>query len=134
MASKELPPHTADVLEVFARADIRDGLLWSAWNDSEVISFSANCSDIFHWGTADAEEILPEDIPLLQACLEDLESVDKAYWLAELFAARKRGMRPQGPVFDRYIKDEPHRRFFLDCGPERTDSPIYGHENQGEEF
>lgn len=86
------PGFTYDVLELFYLADLCDGLMWSTKDG--VVTFSTLCSDVFWWGTADAEGITPDDLPLLHQCLADLREVDQEYLVPELFAARKRGLRP----------------------------------------
>lgn len=66
-------------------------------------SFYMACSDTFAWGCADAEDITPEDIPLLRQTLSDLKAAGgySEMWLGVLFCARKRGMRPM----NRWMKD-----------------------------
>jgi hypothetical protein len=91
----------------------------------------ANCSDLFHWATADAEEVRPEDVPLLRQTLTDLKAIEKdnaesvaTAWLPELYAARKRGMRPQGAFYAvGDIQREPLAlvALFDAAGPERDD-------------
>lgn len=125
-----LPAHTADVLAVYASADVTDDLYWYIERGEE-IRFSAKCSDTFWWGTADGEAIDPEDIPLLRSCLDDLARLDATYFVGELFAARKRKMRPMRlwlgthPSQDGTARNKgetepgPVRDLFLACGPER---------------
>jgi hypothetical protein len=97
MPNWTLPPHAADVIALFAfphGADLSDdALFWRTYDDGRIKVF-VNCSDTFEWGTADLEEIKPEDIELLQQCLDDLKEIDERYFLGELFAARKRNWRP----------------------------------------
>lgn len=114
------PDFILRVLQAFDRADSYDSLFWKARVD-EPIRFFANCSDLFYWATADAEEILPEDLPLLEQTLEELIEIDERHLLAELFCARKRGMRPQGACYrGMYGFRNPEVRTLFDaCGPER---------------
>ena len=127
----ELPPHAADVMYLFGfpyGADCTDGLWWRAYEDGQIKLF-AQCSDTFHWASADMEEIEEDDIPLLRQCLEDLKAVDEQYLLDVLFAARKRKMRPMSlwlafrdPKTGEYDRDKPRwesHQLFLDAGPER---------------
>ena len=110
-----------EVLAVYARADIYDGLFWKV-KDRQVELF-AMCSDLFWWATADLEPILPEDVPLLWSCLDDLLDVgDSAeVYLSELYAARKRGMRPQQPYYRKEFDSvEGLPALFDKCGPERN--------------
>ena len=67
------------------------------------------CSDLFYWATADGEVWLPEDVPLMWQCLDDLKAADKTYgtcYLLELFCCRKRQMRPQHPYFRNYDREK----------------------------
>lgn len=66
---------------------------------NRAVKVFARCSDWFAWASADAEEITKDDLPLLQQALGDLRKVDATYYLAELFASRKRRMRPQKPRY-----------------------------------
>ena len=95
-----------------------------------------DCSDIFLWGCADAEEINDaDDLELLRQSLKDVTDIDKSCpWGPALYAARKRQERPQGAfykyldVYD-YKKDQPREfneeatakmhKLFNDAGPER---------------
>lgn len=84
------------VLAVFERADLFESLIWRVDMTAAgqpTVKLFATCSDFFHYATADLEEITVADIPLLASCLTALSGVDVAY-LGELFAARKRRMRP----------------------------------------
>ncbi len=105
-----------EVLELFS--DDNSSLMWSVENG--VVSFAVNCSDVFAWGCADAEDITPENISILRKAMEDCELANKAtrnFWSGELFACRVRGMRPQGAA---YPKNHPELWPLLDaCGPVR---------------
>lgn len=113
------------VLDVFRDADSFQFLMWRRTDTG--IRFAAMCSDTFAWGTADAERIEPEDVPLLRQCLVDLRTADPRLGecdLPELFAARKRGMRPMRlylyPKHERTDAGWPAvRELFLAAGPER---------------
>lgn len=115
-----------DVLDVFNRADSYESLLWRRTDAG--MRFAAMCSDTFHWASADAEPIEPEDVPLLRQCLEDLRAADPQLGecdLPELFAARKRGLRPMRlflwPKHQREYEGWPAvRELFLAAGPERN--------------
>ena len=94
------PYEAAEVLALFDQADDHEGVFWRVDMDhGRDVKLFANCSDLFYWATADAEEITREDIPLLRQTLADLKAVDAAYNLNELFAARKRKLRPQRPCY-----------------------------------
>lgn len=103
------------VLLVFAHADIRDELLWHGTRNG--IRFHANISDLFDWGTADAEPIDPEDVGALEQAYRDCLAVGAARCTAELYAARRRGMRPQGAA---YPVVPAAQALFNACGPKRT--------------
>lgn len=109
------------VLRTFAMApnDSNDMLLWRTDGRYAPITFFASCSDFFYWGTADAEEIKPEDIDALEQAFADVRAAgadEGQYWGAVLYAARKRGMRPQRPA----RPQAPALAALFDaCGPER---------------
>lgn len=102
------------VLAVFFQADIRDELLWRV--DGDKVTFAANVSDIFEWGTADAEEITPDTLPELLKAYDDLNAIDGGFWTAALYAARKRHLRPQGAA---YPVEHEFAVLFDECGPKR---------------
>jgi hypothetical protein len=124
------------VLRVFAFENC-DSLFWRGSGPNGIdgpIVFSASCSDFFWWGTADVEEITYTDVPALEQALLDLKAVtdypttftgqggpltyDWTHLAGELYAARKRQMRPQGAA---YSKDWPPAiiALFDACGPVR---------------
>lgn len=107
------------VLGIYHEADLYDGLIWRPVSDG--IQFAAICSDTFSWGTADLEDITPDDLPLLAQSLDDLHPHDEEYLLGELFAARKRGMRPMRLWLDNAnaVSTDGARDLFLAAGPER---------------
>jgi hypothetical protein len=95
------PEEAAAVLSVFERADDYESLMWRVdmSADSRDVKLFALCNDLFHWATADCEEIAAGDVPLLESCLTDLRATKEDWYFAELFAARKRGLRPQKPFY-----------------------------------
>ena len=102
------------VLKLTAEDDC--GLRWA--DDGE---FFINCNDLFWWGTADAEDVTPDNISLLADSLADCERVlpeSGPIYAGELFACRVRRMRPQGCAYPRHKELWP---LFDACGPERTD-------------
>ena len=120
----DVTPHeAAGILRFWHEADIgADGLFWKVGSDgdSRPVSLFAICSDTFAWATADAEEIMPADLPLLEKCAADLGYLNSG-WLPYLYAARKRGMRPMR-AFYRDMGDDSRadlRPLFDACGPER---------------
>jgi hypothetical protein len=117
------PYEAAEILRVWQMADIGSEGIW--WKVSEAASdgdrrevrLFAICSNVFDWATADLEEITRDDAGLLQSCAADLGELEKG-WLPELFAARKRRMRPMRPVY-REMSGEHLVALFDACGPER---------------
>lgn len=78
------------------------------------LTANVNCNDLFYWASADLEPIENEvDLEMLHECLE--LDVSRG---AELYACRRRKMRPQNCVLSK-IPDQmkPH---FEACGPPRT--------------
>lgn len=109
------PDFLVEVLTIFANAESHDTLLW--WAKPDGIELWANVSDVFDWGSADAEAITPERLPALRQALVDLTEAHATGWIAELYAARIRGMRPQGAS---YPTSRAAQALFNACGPERT--------------
>lgn len=91
-------------------------LFWRYDNDN--VRFFIMCSDVFAWGTADCEELTPDNIHELRKAHDDLCNIDPKHALltGDLFAARMRKMRPQGAAYPTNKEIWP----LLDaCGPER---------------
>jgi hypothetical protein len=109
------------VLRVFSWADATADLYWRCDDQYAPVCFFADCSDTFDWGSADNEEITPQNIELLEQSVNDvaaLVSVSRWGYLGiALFCARVRGMRPMQTYVDA-IPDE-CKRLFDACGPER---------------
>jgi len=99
------------VLALFANADAHDELFWHA--DGKLF---ANVSDVFDWGSADAEPITPDRLPLLEQAYTDLKGLNAEEYTAALYAARARGMRPQGAA---YPEGAAVQALFDECGHER---------------
>lgn len=85
------------VLAVFEKADDYESLFWKV--EGSEIRLWAACNDWFFWATADGEEITPGDFPLLETTLDDLLRIGAAEYLSELYASRKRRMRPQSACY-----------------------------------
>lgn len=110
---------TYKVLNTFEVADCHDLLFWRCQPDGS-IKFAAMCNDVFWWATADAEDIEEEDLPLLQQTLRDLKEIDQRHYLPELYAARKRKLRPQGAFYDAAKADDKGLSELFDAaGPPR---------------
>jgi len=106
------------VMAIFQKSECTESLMWRVLDDS--IAFSVNISDVFAWGGADAEEISYQDLPLLVETWADLTVLDKTLWLPELYAARKRGERPQGAAYPSALDGWKLKELFDACGPVRT--------------
>jgi hypothetical protein len=104
---------THRVLRLVSKYDIYDSLFWNSKPQ-----FFMNVNDDFWWGTADLEEITTANIDALEQAITDCEKVSDvgSVYAPMLFAARIRGIRPQGASYP------PERELWplLDaCGPER---------------
>ena len=66
----------------------------------KVISLNVNCSDVFVWGCADAEEVEYEEIPKLF----DYWEKDNIFGV-DVWCIKKRNMMPQKPVYDEIMKE-----------------------------
>jgi hypothetical protein len=114
-----LPAHGAEVLWLFGfphGADAHASLFWRSADDGTLDLF-AQCSDTFAIAAADVELIEGGDVPLLRACLDDLRVVDATYLLGELFASRKRRLRPM----EAWLRDltPAQRALFEDAATDR---------------
>lgn len=83
------------------------------------VKFFADVSDVFCWGSADCEEVRREDLADLERARADLDALENGEptCLAELYAARKRGQRPQGAWYRGL--EAALRPLFDACGPLR---------------
>lgn len=108
-----------DVLSIFAFDNTED-IWWRTDGKYAPVTFFVLCNDLFWWGTADLEQITPDNLPALkQAFVDAGEAADHGVSLAAyLFCARQRGMRPQGAQY-KYIEPE-LQPLFDACGPART--------------
>lgn len=125
--------------------DLWESLWWRTDGEYAPVRFFVNCSDLFWWGTADAETLTPENLPELFKAVRDVRAVHGVdcgssdllkmghekgvkddLWNnhynagsigALLFCCRARKMRPQRPYW-KHI-DEKILPLFLACGPER---------------
>ena len=130
------------ILKVGWEADSSDYVFWRPDGPDGWRAF-ATCSDFFAWATADCEEIAPDDIPLLRQCLADLQNIEREYqgkvydtlsrperndaiatvYLSELFASRKRKLRPMRCVYeDDHAIGPKLAELFDAAGPPRDDS------------
>lgn len=100
------------VLETIATADAHRDLWWRTDGEYAPIRFFINCNDAFIWGSADCEDVTPENVELLQQAYGDYEAHGGL-----LFCARMRKMRPQGAMY--HYLDKKYWGLFDACGPER---------------
>lgn len=116
---------TTRVLELFSlsHADTYDNLFWRV--DDGTLSLYANVSDVFDWGSADCEPITADTLPVLEQAYADLKAIDAAEYTAELYAARQRGVRPQGAAYpgDKSRAWREVSALYDACGPEREIGP-----------
>ncbi len=108
---------------------ITDGevLMWHEDENGGLV-FALNVNDTFYWGTADCEPVTPDDFPDLASARDDVKSLtgvlgydewtaNLSQHVADLYAARRRGERPQGASYKFY--PEAIWPLFDACGPER---------------
>ena len=109
------------VLEIFSvsHADAYGDLFWRVENGT--VYLSANVSDIFLWGCADAEPITLGTLRHLEKAYADLKAVGAEEFTAPLYAARMRRLRPQGVAYpsDTHESWRKVSALFDACGPER---------------
>lgn len=98
-------PSILRLLDVLYKADSRSDLLW--YVKGQHVDFCILCSDVFWWGTADLEEIYPEDLDDLENAFKDCKALEESKeapyatnYMATLWVARKRKMRPQGACYE----------------------------------
>ena len=111
-------PFHLRLLGLFEKHELHDSLSWSV--DGDIVSFYVICNDLFDWAwaSADAEDITPENIDILEQALNDVASVSSydVRWGVTLFATRVRKMRPQRCAYPSLRALWP---LFDACGPER---------------
>lgn len=108
------------VLHIVDSAEGHDWLQWRCDGEYGPVTFFATCSDCFVWGSADAEDITPENVDILAQAVADCRRADPVYgtiYAAELFAARMRKMRPQGASYD--DRNKFMWPLYDACGPKR---------------
>lgn len=103
------------VLEICALTENFDILMWQ--NDGSYIG--VGCNDVFAWGCADCEEITPETLGLFQEAADELLAIEAEWWLAELYTAKVRKMRPQGAIYQSVDMTDTVVALFNSCGPDR---------------
>lgn len=112
-------PFVTRVLDLFAKADCHGELLWRIVDGQP--EFSADVSDVFAWGGADCEDVTPDTMPVLEQAFVELKALGAEEFIADLYAARLRKMRPQGAAYP----SGTHKAWrevsalYDACGPER---------------
>ncbi len=96
----------------------------------------ANCNDLFDWACADAEEVTPENLEVLEQAVADVAPLYEKWWsypkdaprelqpplvlkdyAVQLFACRVRVERPQGACYQSYPPEL--AALFDAAGPDR---------------
>jgi hypothetical protein len=113
-----------ELLQIVSDADIGFDQLW-VQRDGDGLRWIVNCSDFFHWGTADGEGISgQDDVNLLRQCYVDLQVAEQyaEVYMFQLFCCRKRAMRPMRlwRKAEKMADDSPVTGLFDACGRERT--------------
>ncbi|MEV7140732.1 hypothetical protein [Streptomyces tauricus] len=115
------PDFITRVLELFSlsHADAYGELFWRV--EDATVHLSANVSDVFAWGGADSEPITPDTLAALEQAYADLKAVGGEDFLADLYAARQRGQRPQGAAYPSGTHEAWRQvsALYDACGPER---------------
>ncbi len=108
-----LSPEWLEILELLTEANDE----FSGFYRNGEVKIFINTNDVFYWATADLDFVEESDLPLLRQSVEDCRVAGGVEWGDVLFAARKRGMRPQTCIMAAMPKHI--RSLFEACGPER---------------
>lgn len=105
-----------EFFDLLKKYDAEEYLMWNT--EEGKLKLLLVCSDLFFWGSADAEPVTPETLNELKKSFEDVASIspDADYYGAELYCARRRKMRPQGAA---YPEDKALFPLFNACGEKR---------------
>lgn len=107
-----------ELLDIIDKHDATSDLFWRKQPDGS-FCFYINCNDLFYWATADAEDVTPADLETLDQAYTDADTAGGEYFGAQLYAARRRQMRPQAPYFQ-YFNDN-LVELFKAAGPPREE-------------
>lgn len=111
--------HNKDVLDVFKLLRILkcfenepDLLFWRVKEDT--VKFYVCCNDEFYYSSADAEEIIDNDIQDLENCIKEIKNINNLYscFFTTLWVSRKRKKNPLKERLDE-ISDERVRKLFM---------------------
>jgi len=103
------------IMAFIAQHDLHGDFWWRCDGEHAPVTFFVNCNDLFAWASADCERFDIGDIPALEKAIQDAGEI---HGIA-LWCCRKRGMRPQRPVYLQELKDPALSAMFDACGPER---------------
>ena len=115
----------ADIIRRLCAIEEIDGINFSC-HDGD-IHVLVNCSDTFWWGTADNEELTPQNIGEFEKACADLREqcppgIDGGWVYGDmLFCCRQRKMRPQNCIVKK-LTSAKLTELLNACGPERTDA------------
>lgn len=102
----------ADVRDDIINFIIKDKIQISVGKDT--INFWINCNDLFAWACADGEDFELSDLEDFKKAFKDSPDNGDILW-----CCRKRKMRPQGPCYKYFSKEE--KKLFDAAGPKRKD-------------
>lgn len=103
-----------DVKTVVAAAwDIDLDLYWHIDDETDEVRAAVLVNDTFFWGASDCENVEAEDVTLLK----EMYDIGGYKYVADLYAARKRKMRPQNALIN--MAPPEIKKFLLEAGPER---------------
>lgn len=113
-----LPEVAFHVMKLMAEKDDHDNIWWT-FDPKEGFKFFAICSDWFHWGSADFEEITMENFHILEQSYldEEANSDYTGIYATCLFASRIRKMRPMKQAYQKL--NDGLKILFDACGPAR---------------
>lgn len=81
------------VLEAMVAKLLDDEILFVSSSKSQTVELFVICNDVFAWGCADGEDILPDEIPNLFERVQKYGLIGAVHWCCV-----KRGEKPQPPL------------------------------------
>lgn len=88
------------VLEAMVAKLLDDEVLFVSASESKTLELFVICNDVFAWGCADGEDILPDEIPNLFERVEKYGTIGAVHW-----CCAKRGEKPQPPL-EKMMRDK----------------------------
>jgi len=109
------PMKTIEEVKAVAAAscELDIDLYWYIDEEKDEARAAVNVNDVFFWGCSDCEDVEAEDVPLFNHSF----TLGGHQYGAEIYAARKRGMRPQNAIIN--IAPPHVKQALLDAGPVR---------------